>query len=334
MAVQEINKNGGFQVNGVTYRFELKALDDRYQPSETAINAKKLVERFQAPIVFVPHSGGILALQEFNETSGFIIAAYTSVPEVTESGNKLTIQLPNSYDNYVEPFTTYGMDTYGPKLAMLPTNSAYGKSWTKLMEKGWTKRGGSIVAKIFLDYNNDTSFSAAVSKALAQNPDVLFIGGPSEPTALVVKEARQHGFSGGFIIMEQAKFKEMARVLGSLKPLNGSIGVMPLIHMANPHTKTFIQKYREKYQEAPGDEAAYNYMAVYVFKKAMQLAGTVTDVKAIREHVEEAMEKLPLKYQPHKLLGLDSKGGWMTEIVLGIVEDGEIRPLVVKRDDS
>ena len=36
----------------------------------------------------------------------------------------------------------------------------------------------------------------------AASPDVMFIGGASEPTALVIKQARELGFQGGFMVMD------------------------------------------------------------------------------------------------------------------------------------
>ena len=55
---------------------------------------------------------------------------------------------------------------------------------------------------------------------------MLFIGGPSQPTALVIKAAREQGFKGGFIVMDQAKFEQMDQVV-PVSYLNGSVGVLP-----------------------------------------------------------------------------------------------------------
>ncbi len=327
LAVKEINDHGGFEVDDKTYSYNLKALDDKYQPSETAKNGQKFVQQSKAPIVFTSHSGGVLALQEFNESSQFIVAAYTSEPQVTASGNPLTVRLPPSYDGYIDPFANFGMEQFGKKLGMLPTNSAYGKAWTELFKKGWQEHGGEVVAVNELDYNNDTSFNAGVSKTLSKNPDVLFVGGPSEPTALVIKEARQLGFEGGFAIMDQAKFNEIANVLGGYDMLNGSVGVMPLEDYEGPSTAAFIKNYKAEYGEVPGWEAAWNYMAVYAFSEAMKLAGTVSDAEKIRAHVEEGMKQIPEAAQVAVLNGLSDNGGWQSELTIAEIKDGEVKRL-------
>src|SRR5882757_5966140 len=84
MAADEINAKGGLDVAGKRYKVEIVTLDDRYLPSEAAINAKRLVQEYKTPVVFTPHSGGAFALQAFNEDMNFLLAAYTSVPQMTE----------------------------------------------------------------------------------------------------------------------------------------------------------------------------------------------------------------------------------------------------------
>src|SRR5688572_26366528 len=60
MAVNEINA-AGLDVAGKKYKLEIVALDDKYNPSETAINAQRLVQESKTPAILVPHSGGSLA---------------------------------------------------------------------------------------------------------------------------------------------------------------------------------------------------------------------------------------------------------------------------------
>src|SRR5690606_1736581 len=106
MAVAELNAEG-FEVGGKKYKFEVVALDDKYAPSEAAINARRLVQQHKAPVVMVPHSGGIFALQAFNERDKFILGAYSSVPSIVERGNKLTLMIPPAFTGYIEPFIRY-----------------------------------------------------------------------------------------------------------------------------------------------------------------------------------------------------------------------------------
>src|SRR3954468_18366940 len=91
MAVDEINA-AGLEVAGKKYKLEVVALDDKYNPSETAINAQRLVQESKTPAILVPHSGGTFALQTTNEAQKYLLLSYTSVPQVTARGNKLTLR--------------------------------------------------------------------------------------------------------------------------------------------------------------------------------------------------------------------------------------------------
>src|ERR1700754_3727268 len=55
MAAAEINA-AGLEVGGKKYKVEIVALDDKYNPSETAINAQRLVQESHTPAILVPHS--------------------------------------------------------------------------------------------------------------------------------------------------------------------------------------------------------------------------------------------------------------------------------------
>jgi branched-chain amino acid transport system substrate-binding protein len=324
MAVDEINSSGGFEVNGKTYTINLVPLDDKYLPNEAGANAKRLIQEHKTPIIFTPHSGGVMALQVFNEIDKFIIGAYTSEPKVTEGGNTLTVRIPPRYDGYMEPFSKYAMERFGKKIAALPTASQYGKDWTETLLPYWEKSGGEVVFKSAIDFSKETDFFTVVTNALKEKPDVLFIGGASEPTAKVAKQARELGFKGGFIIMDQAKLDEMKAVTGSYDVLEGSIGVLPLVNSDSPAIPEFVKNYRAKYNAEPGSEAGFNYIAMHIFVEAMKAAGSVDDAKAIREHIQDGLDQLPEDKKVYFINKVGEDGGFEADLSIAAVEDGKI----------
>lgn len=331
MAVEEFNAKGGYPICGKQYRFEVVALDDKYSPSETAINAKRLVQQHKTPIVFTPHSGGTFSMQVFNEQEKFIIASYTSIPEVSERGNRLTVRIPPNFKTYIEPFSKYTMNRFGPKVGIAGANHTYAKMWTEAFIEGWKKLGGTVVAENSMDYNRDTDFYSGVSRVLAAKPDVLFIGGPSEPTALVAKQARELGFKGGFIVMDQAKLDEMARIAGGFEPLEGSVGVMPLIANEDEAAQAFIRAYQERYGRPPTTEASLNHYATYAFAEAMNQACSVDDPHKIRAALPKAIAALPPSVNTDRVSGIDENGAFTLELRFAAVEGGR---LVVKHKED
>ncbi|MDM0030702.1 ABC transporter substrate-binding protein [Variovorax sp. J22P271] len=328
MAIKEINA-AGLEVAGKKVKLELVALDDKYAPAEAAINARRLVQQYQSPAVFVPHSGGIYAMQAFNEQEKFIVMAYSSTPKITETGNKLTIRIPPTFNSYIEPFTSYEMKKFGKKVGMLPGDHEYAKNWTQLFGPAWEKAGGTIASNNPMSYNRSADFYSGVSRVLAEKPDVLFVGGPSEPTALVVKQARELGFKGGFLIMDQAKLDEMAKVTGGLAPLEGSIGVLPVSYDERVGPKTFAAAYRKAYgaDKDPTTESSYNYTLTHALAGAMKLAGTTTDAAAIRAKIGEALTKMPTDTNAGGFKGVDAVGGTIVDPLVATVEGGKIKPV-------
>ena len=323
MAAEEINANGGFEVNGTKYTVNLVSMDDKYNPAQAATNAKRMAQESGVSVVFVPHSGGVFALQEFNEKENFLIAAYTSVPTVTEKGNSLTIRIPPTFDGYVRAFSKYALKNYGKKIGMGGATHEYAKIWASMMKAAWEEGGGEVVADNPMDYNKSADFYTGVSRIMASNPDVMFVGGASEPTGLVMQQARQLGYQGAFILMDQAKLDEVERIAGGWEMINDSVGIVPLSTYESDAAQDFIKRYEEKYNKVPGSEAAYNYLTLYGIVEAVKMGGS-TDAKDIRANIGAAMPKLDPAHNPYEVTDVDEKGGFITETTLAVVENNKL----------
>ena len=323
MAVDDANKAGGLKIGDETYKVNLISLDDKYSPSQAATNAKRLVKESKAAAVFVPHTGGVFALQDFNVADNFLIMAYTSVPSVTEQGNPLTVRIPPEFTGYVDAFADYALKHYGKKLGIAGATHEYAKIWTDMMTKAWEQKGGEIVESNPMDYNKSTDFYTGVSRVIASNPDVMFVGGASEPTGLVMQQARQLGFPGGFIVMDQAKLDEIAAVTGGFDLLEGAIGVVPLSEYDGKEAKAFVERYKQAHGKVPGSEAAYNYLAFHAMAKAMELAGS-TEPEQVRAKMAEAISAMDPKYNLYSIQGITDDGGFITPTTMAVVEGGNI----------
>ena len=325
MAAAEINA-AGFEVGGKKYKLEIVALDDKYNPSETAINAQRLVQESKTPAILVPHSGGIYALQTTNEAQKYLLLAYSSTPQITAKGNKMTLRIPPEFTSYIVPFTKYEMGKFGKNVGIADADHDYAKAWNAAFKPAWEQAGGKIVSDNPMSYNRATDFYSGVSKVLADKPDVLFVGGASEPTGLVVKQARELGFKGGFMIIDQAKMDEIQKVSGGYASLEGSIGVLPVVDDNSPDVKAFVERFHKLYPSRdPSTEISYNYSAVYATMTAMKLAGTVTDAVAIRAQLDRAYKTMPSKFNTGPVEGVDERGGTIIDPRVAVVEGGKIR---------
>ena len=335
MAIADINEGGGITVNGKKFTLVVQPLDDRYFPNESATNAKRLVHQYGSPVVFCPHSGGILAIQGFNASAPpFIVGAYTSEPQVVENGNPLTLMIPPKYVIYFDAFAQTMIERHGKRLGRIPGAHAYAKEWTKGFSAVWEDKGGTLLANNEIDYNTTTDFSSVVSTALSEKPDVLFVGGPSQATALVIKAAREQGFNGGFVVMDQAKFEEMNKLV-PMAMLENAVGVMPMIHHPDFRAAKFVEKYRQKKgaDRDPPREVSLTYGALRVLARAMELAGTTTDAKAIHAKADEAAATLPDEFKPSELLGVSPQGHLRQTTVAAHIVGGKFLPIKLPNVD-
>ena len=221
-------------------------------------------------------------MQGFNQRDPkFLLVAYSSEPKILAANNKLTFMLPPSYDAYLEPFVSTTMKAYGKKLGLLGTTTAYGKAWTDAVTgRVGKKRAAAWAATTAWTTTPPPTFRPPSPRRWPTSPTCCSWAAPSQPTALVIKAAREQGFKGGFIVMDQAKFEGMDGVV-PLSMMNGAVGVLPLRDFRSPAAQKFVRSYEKIYNKPPTSEMGLNYTGMYVVAKAMELAGSTTDVDAI-----------------------------------------------------
>lgn len=265
-------------------------------------------------------------MQEMNlNEPRFLLMAYSSEPSILEAENPLQIMLPPRFDGYQEPFVGVLMERFGPRLGLLGTTTAYGRAWTEAVSEEWTRRGGAVGGDHGVDYNTTTDFTGAVSRALADDPDVLFVGGPSQPTGLVIRAAREQGFEGGFLIMDQAKFMEILQIV-SMDAIEGSVGVYPQELYPTAGTAGWVERYYAFFgddAQVATSEVAINYQGLHLVARAMEIAGTTDDPDAIRAAFGEAARTIDDDLRIFDMGGVTEGGHLARAVFAAHVQDGE-----------
>lgn len=304
MAVREINEAGGFMVGDQKYLIRLEKLDDEANPTNAVSNAHRLRDQYNVPAIFNPVFTTIAPMMEINQENGneFLVMAYTSTPMVVKMDNKMMVAVPPPFTVYAKGMVDHYIKGEGAKTAaMLVTLGAYGDEWREAFKEKWEKAGGKVVADKPANYYAETDFSAQITACLAENPDVMLIGGPSAPTALVVEQARSLGFKGSFLLVDQAKMGYVANILKGYSLLEGSMGVSDVAAYPYQATPAFVEKAKELYnKEVITSEVPLHYIAMYALTRAMSAAGTVEDPVAIRAAFPKAFpmsgDEFPVHY--------------------------------------
>ena len=134
-------------------------------------------------------------------------------------------------------------------------------------------------------------------------------------------------------MIDQAKMDEVAKVTDGLALLEGAIGVPPLALYDRVGSRAFITAYHKFYgaERAPTNEASNNYTMTYVIATAMKLAGTTSNVAAIRAKMNEAISTLTPEQNAGDFSGINAKGGTEYNLLeAAAVEDGKVKPYSFK----
>ena len=290
IAVEDVNAAGGVAIGNKKYELKLVYYDDMYKPASTVANARRMMSSEKPIMIDCPHAGGILALEKINEREGFMIGGYTTNVDIISQKNKLVFSVPARAD------LAYGVEMLrkafeiGPKLAHLTGSHESGVSWQKLSDAAWRKLGGQIVASDSVNYMGVTDFYPYLTKILKANPDVINLYGPSEPAAMIVNQARELGYKGGFLMGDQIKMDEMAKV-ASMKNLNNSVGVCPFDMRPLPIAQAFGKRLHQLYGKdyVPTYEAAAHYEVVWITVKAMEKAQSKDNPQAIFKRFNDVL---------------------------------------------
>lgn len=279
LAADEINALGGAVVAGKKYKIRVVSMDDRFQAALTVNNAKRLVHKEGAKMVYNPNTGAIFALMAINEKEKFIVGAYTTTQAVVGAGNKLLFKGPLPMSAYVHALAEKARAHGWKRCAMMPDAYEYGKIWSGLFQKEWTSKGGVITTNIPVDFMKTTDYYPLLTKALATKPDVLLLGSSSEPDAMQIRQARELGFKGGFILIERGKLDEIRTFVDNMQTLNGCIGSTPLAMTPRDHVKPFADKFYKKYgaDKPLATELGIAYANALIYVGSMIIAGTTTD---------------------------------------------------------
>lgn len=329
MAIADINSKGGIKIGDTTYVFELVPADDEMVPEKAVSNAQRFVLQEDIKVVWDPTANTIQALMRENEKAGeeFLIMSYTSIPLYAQAPNKYMVTLPPPFSVYAKDWISRALGKGWKKMGMLQTTGAYGELWGKTMKDAWIKAGGTVVAEAPASYYTETDFTPYLTTVLAANPDVIFCGGPSEPTALVIDQARSMGFKGGFIVIDQAKLDIIVEITG-MEKLEGCIGVLPVDQSIWPGTKKIAERFEKEYGKRFTWEAAICYTGFHILAEAMKEAGSVDDVAAIRAAFAKGEVSITSGEEfPVEFSGInDQTGALIMPATSVVVEGGAFQP--------
>lgn len=320
MAVKEINAAGGVTVKGKKYTFRLEKLDDRTDPVLAKNNAMRFVNQHKAIAVFNPVATTIGAIMAIPDHS-FIIAAYSSVHMINDKGHPMVINPVPSFANYAQQMANVAWERGWRNAALVVTLGPYGDAWRQVFRHVWTNKGGRIIGDYPANLYTETDYSSQLTAALSKKPDFLLVGGPSATTALLIEQARNMGFKGGLILIDQAKPDYIAKVLKNMNLLEGMISTCAIADVPLPALPDFRKKYIAAYKREITSECTINYTLMHVIAKAITVSNSV-DAKVVRRNIDKVLPALGDHY-PSEFYNIQDNGVINNGVTMQYVKQGK-----------
>ncbi len=293
LAVDEINRAGGFEVAGKKYNLQLVAPDNRGNPQEALIQLKQLLERDRVKFVFGPFLSnvfnGVEPYASQNNGKFLLMGGATSMHAAAGQAGKDYVVRTWNWDGgeggFGSAMVAYLKQQGAKKVAMLMQNDAAGKVLVDTYTQIFKQHGIELQVEMFEPGTKD--FTAVLAKLAQGKPDYLFPGYVDAVLHDIVRQAT-----------ETQLFTRFFLVRGSLAPgLKNKDQIQDYIvytpkyfeeaEKTEAKTKAFVTAYKNFYKrDFPYDVAplcsSACYDHVYMLVDAMKRAGTVDDVAKVK----------------------------------------------------
>lgn len=272
LAIDEINAEGGIlgkEIQWIEY-------DDKGEITEAVTNYNKLVEDGVDAVFGGITSKPTLAMAEASVNDGIVFITATGTQDNITDGK------PNVYRvAFTDPFQGEILARFsktnleaGTAAILRNQSSDYSMGISDVFVEIAEELGLEIVADESYG-DNDTDFKAQLTNIKGQNPDVLLIPDYYEKVALIAPQVREAGIDA--ILLGADGWDTVLSVLDE-----SSYSALENSYFANQFTledpsetvQEFITNYKEEYGEDPSTFAAEGYDTVYLYKQAVEEAGT------------------------------------------------------------
>jgi branched-chain amino acid transport system substrate-binding protein len=277
-AVEEINAAGGI----LGRKVELEIVDD----ASGAVGAQKAFDT----LVFQKKVDAVIAMETSAARNAALpIVARGKVPYIYTSfyeGRSCSPwMLVNGWvpEQQVAPVVDYFAKSKGAKsFFLVGSDYAFGRGMLDFTKKYIEQRGGKVVGEEYLPMDG-SDWTAIVSKIRAAHPDALIsatAGGA--PNVSLAKQLKAAGLSQpyGNLAIDEGTAKTMGDVASGMY-----LSASYLTSIDIPENVKFIDGMKKKFGpdlKTPNELSAPQYEAIYLYKAAVEKAGSTDSAKVMK----------------------------------------------------
>jgi branched-chain amino acid transport system substrate-binding protein len=315
LAVDEINAKGGV----LGRKLGLRAEDEACDPKSSVAAANKLVAAHITVSVGGYCSGATLpTLPVFDRAKIPMIIPAANSTDLVAQHLKHVFMINGTGDQQAAAAVTWLTKSNAKRVALADDNTSYSKDITVRAAAGLTKSGGPQVVDKESVNPGESDYSANVANILKNKPDFVYWTGYYQEGGLLVRQLRQAGYKGKFMVADGSVDAKLVKIAGS-SAAEGSYATMTQTPDTLQGAQGWIAQYKQKFGTDPGPYSPQAYDAVRVAAEAIKNADSTDGDK-----IATALTKIngfpifsgPLKFTPQHTL---TSGGF----VILVVKDGK-----------
>jgi len=279
VAQELINKKGGV----LGKQIEIIIADDASNPKDSALAAQKLISQGLKEVIASYGSSVTAPAADLYDANKVVSVGYgcTAVRLTMEKQRPYFFRTAGRDDTQSEFFAKFAVEVLGAKrIAIMHDNQDYGRGVAEDAKKflqPYIDAGKAELVYYDAITPGESDYSAVVSQIKEINPDVWFFTAYYPEAALLLKQARQAGYTGLFVGNNSVPTPEFEKIAG-VDVIKGSIHLnepMPQF-LSYPESIEFMDAYKAKFNELPGSIwAVYAADALNALVAAIAKAGTI-----------------------------------------------------------
>ena len=279
MAIEELNKKG-LVAGGQKLHFSLQSEDDAGDPRQGTVVAQRLVD--SKIVAMVGHF-----------TSGVTIPASRVYHEANVPQFSVAVNSAYTNQGFNNVFRLSAVDTkVGPALAeftkkqlgaktvaLIDDRTAYSQGLVDQFEAAAKKLGLKVVRREYTDQKS-TDMLPILTSLRASKPDAIFVGLADAQAATFARQYKQLGLKSKIIggdMFQTDQFLKLAENNGE----GFMSGVAGGVLAQRAEGRTFLQKYKAKYNAEPLAYGPQHYDAVMMIGEAIKKSGSTDANKLI-----------------------------------------------------
>lgn len=315
---------------------EYIALDDASDPSNAALNVRKLITEKKVDLIIgsstTPNTLAMIDPAAEAQVPVISLASSARLVEPQDARRRWIYKTPHSDSHMASKILEHLSDHGGKTLAYIGFNNALGESfWEQIALYAKLRRVGVVASERFAPA--DASVTAQILKIVAAQPDAVVIGASGTPAVTPAKALIERGYKGKVYFNHGVSNRDFLKLCGTdcdgMFLPSGPILVaaqLPPDHPSRAAGLAYTRLYEEKY--GPGSVnlfAAYTADIGLLLERALPVAlsaGHAPGSPEFRGALRAALEQVTnltthtgvVNMSPTDHVGLDQRSRVMVQI--------------------